>query len=107
VSSSSARVRYTAPDGRVHRGFVQTTADMKTGEKVDAWSDTQGRLVAPPRTHTQMLVDATALGLLTACGVCLVAVLVWQAGRSRLDQRRFRSWDRAWLTFDARRSGQL
>ncbi|MFD6556169.1 hypothetical protein [Streptomyces sp. NPDC058398] len=91
-----ATVRWNAPDGTPHVGSALVESGHKAGSHVVIWTDARGRPTTAPPTTSAAATEATLLGVAAAVAL---GGLVFGAGglaRWRLDQRRYRRWEREW-----------
>ncbi|MFI1987748.1 hypothetical protein [Actinoplanes sp. NPDC020271] len=95
VAPQAARATWTAPDGSVRNGIVQTETEARAGARIPVWVDDGGSLHLPPSRHSPA---SQGLLLAVAAVLCLLMVLfvVHRAGRGLLDRRRDRAWAREW-----------
>lgn len=93
---STAKARWTAPDGAVATGMVPVTVGSSVGAKLRVWTTRDGQLAAQPLNNSQV-ASLTVLGEIT--GVAALAVALALAGalaRWSLNRRRMAGWDADW-----------
>ncbi|MFD7006191.1 hypothetical protein [Rhodococcus jostii] len=91
-----ATAQWTAPDGTLRSTDVQTAPGTHRGDTVTVWVDTNGNIVAEPRSGMQNAAIAVSAALSVWAGAAVGALLLysgvrWISGRSRM-----RQWDREW-----------
>ena len=91
-----ATAQWTAPDGTLRSTDVQTAPRTHRGDTVTVWVDTNGNIVAEPRSGMQNAAIAVSAALSVWAGAAVGALLLysgvrWISGRSRM-----RQWDREW-----------
>ncbi|WP_009472548.1 hypothetical protein [Rhodococcus sp. JVH1] len=91
-----ATAQWTAPDGTLRSTDVETAPGTHRGDTVTVWVDTNGNVVAEPRSGMQNAAIAVSAALSVWAGAAVGALLLysgvrWISGRSRM-----RQWDREW-----------
>ncbi len=93
---SSAKVRWTAPDGTARSARTVVPAGLPAGTTVTVWQDGRGALTTEPlgpgEAHAQALLYGGAAATAYAGLVYGTAALA----RWRLDERRYRQWGVEW-----------
>jgi hypothetical protein len=93
---SSAKARWTAPDGTVVTGEVPVLVGTTAGATVPVWTTRNGQLTSHPLGDSQV-ASLTELGEITgAAAVALLLALVGVVARRSLDKRRMAAWDADW-----------
>ncbi|GAB3146817.1 hypothetical protein [Microbispora hainanensis] len=99
----TSSVRWTLPSGEVREGVVPAALLLWDGPaNARLWVDAEGRPAAPPPHRAETVTRA---GLAAAGVVASVALLAWASfalARHRLDRRRYREWEAAWVAADRR-----
>jgi hypothetical protein len=91
-----AAVRWTAPDGTVHKDRAKVVPGAPAGTSVTVWADRANRMVSPPATASEALLQTVLAGVLVAQ---VAGTTVWAGGRlvrARLVRRRLAEWDAEW-----------
>jgi hypothetical protein len=99
---STAKVRWTAPDGTAVTRRVQVRAGTEVGDSLNVWTTPDGQLTVQPLNSSQV-ASLTALG--AAGGVAaLAAVLALASALARwlLNRRRLAGWDADWQATEPR-----
>ncbi len=99
---STAKARWTAPDGAVVTGLVPVTVSAGVGAKLRMWTTRDGQPAGPPLGDSQV-ASLTVLGAVT--GVAALAVTLALAGalaRWSLTRRRLAGWAADWQSTEPR-----
>jgi hypothetical protein len=99
---STAKARWTAPDGAVMTGMVPVTVGTGVGAKLRMWTTRDGRPAVQPLSNSQV-ASLTVLGEVT--GVAALAAALALAGvlaRWSLNRRRLAGWDADWQSTEPR-----
>ncbi|BCJ45770.1 hypothetical protein GCM10010168_58100 [Actinoplanes ianthinogenes] len=96
AAPQAAKATWTAPDGSVRSGVVQTTADARTGARVPIWVDDTGTLRMPPANRNPASQAVLVGAAVTLC-LCAALVGLHRIGRGVLDRKRDRAWGREWM----------
>ncbi|MFF8475673.1 hypothetical protein [Streptomyces sp. NPDC015414] len=99
---TSARVRWTAPDGTRHSGGTLVPGGLRAGSAVEIWLDAWGRPSSAPPTSGEATAESALLGVSAALALTGAAFGVRCAGRWWLDRRRIEEWDREWALLGPR-----
>ncbi|MER5401097.1 hypothetical protein [Streptomyces sp. NPDC002599] len=91
-----ATVRWTTPDGSPHIGSALVESGHKAGSHVVIWMDPRGRPTTAPPTTSAAATESTLLGVAAAVALGGLVFGVGGLVRWRLDQRRYRRWEREW-----------
>jgi hypothetical protein len=88
--------QWKAPDDTLRSTAVETRPGTHRGDTVTVWVDTNGNVVAEPRSGVQNAAIAVSAALSVWAGAAVGALLLysgvrWISGRSRM-----RQWDREW-----------
>lgn len=70
------------------------------------WTDEHGALTSKPVTHEEAQLEAALAGALAAVITSGAVVSGAFAARTRLDRRRMKQWDAAWIRADIRWGGK-
>ncbi|MFI6662470.1 hypothetical protein ACIBL8_43985 [Streptomyces sp. NPDC050523] len=95
-----ATARWTAPDDTAHTGRTKVHPGPKTGTRVTAWIDRQGRLTSKPLSPGEASFQATWTGVLVAMGTAVAAICSAQIPRTFLERRQLKRWDEEWAHVD-------
>ncbi|MEU1709962.1 hypothetical protein ABZ478_32110 [Streptomyces sp. NPDC005706] len=99
---TSARVRWTAPDGTPHSGSTLVSGGQRAGAAVRIWLDARGEPSSAPLTSGEASAESALLGVSAALASTGAAFGVRCAGRWWLDRRRIEEWDREWALLGPR-----
>ncbi|MFF7969882.1 hypothetical protein [Streptomyces sp. NPDC007905] len=91
-----APVRWTTGDGAVHTDRTKVFPGAPAGSQVTVWTDGTGRLVSPPASPAEAMLQTVLAGLLVAQAA---GTAVWAGGRmvrARLVRRRLAEWGEEW-----------
>ncbi|MEU9137543.1 hypothetical protein AB0D33_16510 [Streptomyces sp. NPDC048404] len=94
--SSSARVRWTEPDGTRQTRLVGVPPGLRRGTSVDVWTDARGRIVRPAPSSSMILQQALAMGVFTSAGTVSVLFVAHLCVRRALARRRLAQWEHDW-----------
>jgi hypothetical protein len=76
--------------------LVGVDHDVKAGDRLTVWLDSDGNVVSPPETLSDARGYAAALTVALWLGVTVTSVACLVLLRAVLNSRRFHSWDREW-----------
>ena len=99
---STAKARWTAPDGTVVTGLVPVPVGTHVGARLPQWTTRDGRLTSQPLNGSQV-ASLTVLGAVT--GVAALAAVLALAGvlaQWSLNRRRLSGWDADWQSTEPR-----
>ncbi|MGW2730778.1 Rv1733c family protein [Streptomyces sp. NPDC001494] len=99
---TSARVRWTAPDGTRHSDSTLVPGGLRAGSTAEIWLDAWGRPSSAPLTSGEASAESALLGVSAALALTGAAFGVRCAGRWWLDRRRIEEWDREWALLGPR-----
>ncbi|MFJ3718530.1 hypothetical protein [Streptomyces sp. NPDC090057] len=99
---TSARVRWTAPDGTRHSDSTLVPGGLRAGSTAEIWLDAWGRPSSAPLTSGEASAESALLGVSAALALTGAAFGVRCAGRWWLDRRRIQEWDREWALLGPR-----
>ncbi|MFF0777220.1 hypothetical protein [Streptomyces sp. NPDC003720] len=99
---SSARVRWTAPDGTRHSDSTLVPGGLRAGSTAEIWLDAWGRPSSAPLTSGEASAESALLGVSAALALAGAAFGVRCAGRWWLDRGRIEEWDREWALLGPR-----
>ncbi|MFJ9734732.1 hypothetical protein ACIRUL_25875 [Streptomyces sp. NPDC101171] len=99
---TSARVRWTAPDGTRHSDSTLVPGGLRAGSTAEIWLDAWGRPSSAPLTSGEAGAESALLGVSAALALTGAAFGVRCAGRWWLDRRRIEEWDREWALLGPR-----
>ncbi|MFJ5036084.1 hypothetical protein ACIQB5_50945 [Streptomyces sp. NPDC088560] len=92
MSTTSATVRWTMPDGGTHTGRAVVPVNASAGTRVPVWTHSRGDLVSWPPTESEAVLRSSFAGMgaatVTGCAVWGSA----RAARALLDRRGMRQW---------------
>ena len=91
-----ATAQWTAPDGTLRSTAVETTPGTHRGDTVTVWVDTNGNVVAEPRSGVQNAVIAVSAALSVWAGAAVCSLLLYMGVRWMNGRSRMRQWDREW-----------
>ncbi|WNZ06669.1 hypothetical protein [Streptomyces sp. 11x1] len=93
---TSAKVRWTSPEGAIREGSTLVETGQRAGTEVKVWTDGRGGLSTEPPTPAEAAVEAGVLGV--AAGLALSGLVfgIGGAGRWWLDRRRVALWGTEW-----------
>lgn len=87
---------WTAPTGRTVQGRVPAPVGTDAGETVGVWVASTGERETAPLTPSDVGLRSATIGLASALGVALTAVLGHLGGVALLDRSRARRWADGW-----------
>ncbi|KAB1139865.1 hypothetical protein F7R91_38295 [Streptomyces luteolifulvus] len=93
---TTAKVRWTTPDGSTRTGTTLVDAAQQAGSTVKVWTNRQGDLTTEPPSQAVANIDAALLGTAAALALSGLAVGVGRVVRRRLDRRRIDRWGTQW-----------
>ncbi|MFG2264261.1 hypothetical protein [Streptomyces sp. NPDC048720] len=99
---TSARVRWTAPDGTRHSDSTLVPGGLRAGSTAEIWLDAWGRPSSAPLTSGEASAESALLGVSAGLALTGAAFGVRCAGRWWLDRRRIEEWDREWALLGPR-----
>ena len=88
--------RWTAPDGRVRRGWIPVSPETEAGSSTRVWVSRAGALTGQPLRPAQLGGRVAIAGLMTAYVLALLLGLAGSAGRSILYRCRLAGWETDW-----------
>ncbi|WP_187283517.1 hypothetical protein, partial [Streptomyces sp. t39] len=91
-----APVRWTGPDGRVHRGEAGVPAGVTAGSTVPVWCDAQGRAAAAPMSAAEIRNRSIGWAGASGTAVAVAGAVTYTVVGRVLDRRRLAEWDAAW-----------
>lgn len=91
-----APVRWTGPDGRVHRGETEVPAGVSAGTTVALWCDDRGRAVRAPMSPEEVRNRSVGWAAVAGVSVAVAGAVVYAVVGRFLDRRRLAEWDAAW-----------
>ncbi|MFE7385255.1 hypothetical protein ACFU9F_33375 [Streptomyces zhihengii] len=91
-----APVRWTGPDGRVHRGETEVPAGVTAGSTVPLWCDAEGRAARAPMSAAEVRNRSVGWGATAGAAVAVAGAVTYAAVGRVLDRRRLAEWDAAW-----------
>ncbi|WP_019970610.1 hypothetical protein [Mycobacterium sp. 141] len=80
--------------GQQHINTIQTTTNMKPGDREPIWVDAAGNQTVAPPTDRDAAVDAATLAISSWLVVASTGAAVLTVVRNRVDRRRYAEWDR-------------
>ena len=93
---STAKARWTAPDGAVVTGLVPVTVGTSVGAKLRMWTTRDGQVTSQPLNDSQV-ASLTVLGEITgAAALAATLALAGALARCWLNRRRLAGWDADW-----------
>lgn len=96
TTTTSARARWTAPDGSRHSGWVEALPGTRAGSAVSTWTDASGQLTGPPLQAAQVADRTTLAAMLAPMAAAAVFLAAWRLARHALNKRRLAAWDADW-----------
>lgn len=99
---STARARWTAPNGAVVTNTVPVPVGTVAGAKVSVWSTRDGQLTWQPLTGSQVANLAGLAELAGVAGLAAVLALAGALARWVLNRRRLAGWDADWQATEPR-----
>ncbi|WP_051939765.1 Rv1733c family protein [Phaeacidiphilus oryzae] len=97
---------WTYPAGTPHRLLVETSDAQRAGTRTQLWVDDSGRPVPPPRTQSDITVDALWTSGSTLLAEAMLGVAAVTVGRAVLHRRAQRAWEREWAQVEPRWTGR-
>lgn len=91
-----APVRWTGPDGRVHRGEAEVPAGVTAGSTVFVWCDAEGRAARAPMPAAEIRNRSIGWGAAAGAAVAVAGAVTHAVVGRVLDRRRLAAWDAAW-----------
>ncbi|MFC9266744.1 Rv1733c family protein [Streptomyces zhihengii] len=91
-----APVRWTGPDGRVHRGETEVPAGVTAGSTVPLWCDAGGRAARAPMSAAEVRNRSIGWGAAAGAAVAVAGAVTYAVVGRVLDRRRLAEWDAAW-----------
>ncbi|MEV8066656.1 hypothetical protein AB0P32_11020 [Streptomyces sp. NPDC085995] len=95
-SRTSARVRWTAPDGTDRAARTLVPGGLPAGATVTVWQDGRGALATEPPGPATARAEAGLYGGAAALSFAGLAYGTAALARWRLDRRRCEQWGREW-----------
>ncbi|QKW28525.1 hypothetical protein HUT11_22260 [Streptomyces seoulensis] len=89
-------VRFTDPGGQARTTKTDVTPGLPAGATIDLWTDTHGRVTAPPLTWDQIRSRSLGWAILAFLAPPAVAATAYATAALTLHRHDLRSWDRAW-----------
>ncbi|CAM5566520.1 Rv1733c family protein [Streptomyces aurantiogriseus] len=93
---TSARVRWTDPDGSAHTDTTLVDTGLNAGSRIVVWTDGRGEITAEPPSPTEAAVEAGTLATAAALAFAGLAFGTGTLARWGLDRRRIDQWGREW-----------
>ncbi|MEV4346375.1 hypothetical protein AB0J83_18050 [Actinoplanes sp. NPDC049596] len=92
----TAQATWTGPDGKPREGAVPVTPNDMAGSSVMIWVDDRG-VPRPAPPQRQPRSQGTMVGVAVVLCAAAATAGLHRIGRSVLDRRRYRAWEREWL----------
>jgi len=92
----AAAAIWTAPDRTRHSGLVRARPGASAGTRQTVWTDTHGRIIGEPQSHSTTLSEAALAALLTVTVLGCAGAGIRALIRYRLDRQRLEQWRQEW-----------
>jgi hypothetical protein len=97
---------WTYPAGHPHRLAVETPQAERTGAATKLWVDDNGAPVPPPRTASDITMDAMWTSGSALLGEAMLGVGLVAVCRAALHRRAQLAWEREWAQVEPRWTGR-